>query len=163
MSSRPSQITGGCLCGSLRYTLTFPPSTPWPPKSATCQCTMCRKWTGTLLPSFLTLPSKQITPWPLSSSSGQNTYTEYASSSKGLRGFCGTCGSSLIWRSKEEEEVDLYLGTVDEKWLVDEKEVAKAIATPNQFQFWCQHAVDGVTDMVKGGQKLLRDRGTEMG
>ena len=29
--SYPSQITGGCLCASIRYTISFPDASSWPP------------------------------------------------------------------------------------------------------------------------------------
>ena len=71
----------------------------------------------------------------------------------------------MIWRSADRPESwDLFLGTVDEKWLVAEKEVGKALATPNQFQYWCENVVEGVTDVVKGGRRFLKeDDGTGEG
>lgn len=30
MTTRPEQITGGCLCGSIRYAITFPEDASWP-------------------------------------------------------------------------------------------------------------------------------------
>ncbi len=38
---------------------------------------------------------------------------------RAVPGFCGGCGTSLIWRSEGDKRTfDLFLGTVDEKWLV---------------------------------------------
>ncbi|KAF2272363.1 uncharacterized protein EI97DRAFT_212252 [Westerdykella ornata] len=175
----PNHISGSCLCRSITYTLSFPSdSTPWPPTVQSCQCTMCRKHTASLLPIFLVLrpSSGQIAPWPLDAERhlGKNTtYTEYASSENGLRGFCSRCGSSLLFRNRRQdagdqkeresqETMDLFVGTLDEKWLVDDREMAKALATPNELQFWCKHAVQGVTDVVRGGTRLETVRGTEM-
>lgn len=68
----------------------------------------------------------------------------------------------MIWRSDDNPETfDLFLGTVDEKWLVHEKEVGKALATPNQFQFWCENVIVGVTDTVKGGRSFLKEGNSE--
>ncbi|KAF2179378.1 hypothetical protein K469DRAFT_674200 [Zopfia rhizophila CBS 207.26] len=154
-SNRPASITGGCLCGSIRYTINFSQDTKWPPESATCQCTMCRKWTSSLLAPFIVVRPSQLTPYPFTKFL---TYTEYESSRNRFRGFCTKCGSSLIWRSDDQKEtLDLFLGTVDEKWLVQEKDVGKDLATPNQFQFWCENAIEGVTDVVRGGRKFLKE------
>lgn len=30
MSDRPEKVTGGCLCGSIRYDITFPEDASWP-------------------------------------------------------------------------------------------------------------------------------------
>ncbi|KAF2469337.1 uncharacterized protein BDR25DRAFT_288853 [Lindgomyces ingoldianus] len=164
MTSRPATITGGCLCNSIRYAIHFPPEVKWPPESATCQCTMCRKWTSSLCAQFLVLLPSQLTPFPYTFHSHFPTYTEFQSSSNRFRGFCSKCGSSLIWRSQDNPKtLDLFLGTVDQKWLVEEKEVGKALATPNQYQIWCENAVKDVTDLVKTGRRFLRedDEGTK--
>lgn len=58
--------------------------------------------------------------------------------------------------------LDVFLGTVDEKWLVQEKEIGKLLATPNEYQFWCENRVEGVSDVVQGGRKFLKEWGTEM-
>jgi hypothetical protein len=50
---------------------------------------------------------------------------------------------------------------VDEKWLVEEKEIGKALATPNQFQFWCENKIEGVTDVLKSGRMFLREEDSE--
>lgn len=68
----------------------------------------------------------------------------------------------MIWRSDDQPKtLDLFLGTVDEKWLVQEKEIGKALATPNQFQFWCENKIEGVTDVLNGGRQFLREEDSE--
>jgi hypothetical protein len=133
---------------------------------------MCRKWTSSLLAQFIVLQPSHIRP----ELSKLPTYKEYQSSAKRFRGFCGNCGSSLIWRSDDNvETLDLFLGTIDEDWLVGEKiegsahdsefgtiyqrkgGVGKEIGTPNQFQFYCENAIKGVTDVLRGGKMFLKE------
>lgn len=135
---------------------------------------MCRKWTASLLPQFIVFSPDQIVP-PLSSAA---TYREYSSSSGRYRGFCGNCGSPLIWRSEDDRRtVDLFLGTIDERWLVGEKvedsekktkhgvvferegSVGRQLCTPSEFQSYYENAIPGVTDLLRGGQRFLTEGG----
>ncbi|KAI1027445.1 hypothetical protein LB505_005930 [Fusarium chuoi] len=149
----PSVITGGCLCGAIRYTVNFNQEYPWPP-IMTCQCTMCRKWTSSLIAQFLVISPKQINP-------ALNTFLsfkEYTSSPGRFRGFCGDCGTSIAWRSADYTPIfDLYLGTLDEKYLAGDGVVARTLATPNGTQYWLQNAVRGVTDVLEGGKKYSEE------
>jgi hypothetical protein len=188
----PSAISGSCLCRQIEFQILFPKSHQWPPpvslrkiiirlikahalpQSATCQCTMCRKWTASLIASFIVVGPKQIRP-KLSTFA---TYAEYESSPRRYRGFCSRCGSSLIWRSDDKMETwDLFLGCVDEEWLVEKKSVdegkrvsatidspgssilGKDLCTPNQYQYWWENVVPGVTDLVKTGEIYLQEKG----
>ncbi|KAJ5675988.1 hypothetical protein N7462_008885 [Penicillium macrosclerotiorum] len=102
--------------------------------------------------------------------------TEYSSSPGRFRGFCIKCGSSLIWRSEDKKDtLDLYVGTIDERWLIGEKvkgserktkngivfervgSVGKELCTPSEFQFYYENAIPGITDLVPGGQKFLAE------
>jgi len=133
---------------------------------------MCRKWTASLVAQFIVVRPSQITPGLASFPS----YREYSSSPRRFRGFCGACGSPLIWRSEDKTDtLDLYLGTIDEKWLVGEKVegseektkfgvqtkrqggYGKEFGTPSQFQFYYENAIEGVTDILKGGKKYLTE------
>ncbi|PTB69593.1 hypothetical protein BBK36DRAFT_1138017 [Trichoderma citrinoviride] len=152
----PEAITGGCLCGSIRYSISASTETPWPPQSSTCQCTMCRKWTSSLIAQFIIVLPSQIEP----AFGSHETFAEYESSPGRYRGFCKRCGTSLVWRSTDDgSTVDVFLGTVDEKWLVHEDggKVGQALARPNGTQFWMENAVPGVTDLVKGGKEFPRE------
>lgn len=75
--------SGSCLCGQIRYTTTHDlgPVTG-------CHCTQCRKVTGHYAAA---------TPAPWDSLTIQGNMTWYQSSRGARRGFCGTCGSYLIW------------------------------------------------------------------
>ncbi|KAI9042840.1 GFA family protein [Aspergillus affinis] len=169
----PSHISGGCLCGAIRYTIDFSDESSWPPKSSTCQCTMCRKFTASIYPQLLALSITQVTPHDLSTF---ETYKEYRSSEKCLRGFCFACGSSLIFRSEEEpNRIHIFLGTVDEEALVGEKVagsdretefgvvwerkggVGNVLATPNSVQLYWENVIPGVSDLLKNGERLLAD------
>lgn len=126
---------------------------------------MCRKWTASLFPQFLTLSAKQITP----ELSTYAAYKEYRSSETCLRGFCVQCGSSLLWRTEQKpEEIDVFLGTIDEKWLVDRKadiatatgngnseSTGKTLGTPMHAQYYYENVIEGVTDTVQGGKRYL--------
>ncbi|KAH8821351.1 DUF636 domain protein [Xylogone sp. PMI_703] len=171
-NEHPKSISGGCLCGSIRYTIDLSDKYQWPIGSATCQCTMCRKWTASLVSQFLIIQPAQISP-PLNS---LLAYKEFNSSPRCYRGFCGNCGSPLIWRSDDKAHMDLYIGTIDEKWLIGEKVegsekqtefgvvserkggIGKLLATPNQYQYWYENVIEGVTDNLDGGVKYLQEK-----
>lgn len=121
---------------------------------------MCRKWTSSLLPQLLSLEPEQLTPQPHLFQSTFAEYTEYESSPGCFRGFCSRCGSSIVWRSNDEKDnIDIFLGTVDERWLVGEKGqdgrriggFGKELATPNHKQLWCENEIPGSTNLLHGG------------
>src|SRR4051812_21192334 len=129
-NSRPEKLTGGCLCEAIRYTITIPPETDWPPtlvrvsayfspepispeQNGTCQCTMCRKFTGALVQTGCSFPSSSIPP-PLASNP---SYTQYVSSEKGIRGFCRICGSSLTFNRPGGDKTEILFGSIDEEIL----------------------------------------------
>jgi len=175
MASRPEKLTGGCLCGSIRYTITITPETEWPPthvryllgtyhnhmisvsnipvQNGTCQCTMCRKFTGSLFQSSNHFPTTSISP-PLSSFP---KYTTYTSSDKAYRGFCSKCGSSLTFNFLDDDKTEVCLGSVDEEILRGKwgTQLCKA-----KEHIWCENAVRGVTDTL-GGVMWTKARGSE--
>lgn len=185
---RPQKVTCSCLCGSIKFEVSFSQEYKWPPdvsttgrcifmiltrmQSATCQCTMCRKWTAGLLAQFIVVSPLQITP-PLPTSVH---YREYQSSPRRYRGFCGQCGSSLIWRSADKiDTLDVFLGVIDGRWLLGAKVegserrtaqglvversggLGKELCTPTQYQFYYENAIVGVTDLLGGGRKYLQE------
>ena len=80
---------GGCLCGSIRYTIEGDP-----PAALVCHCTHCQKQSGSAFSTIIGAPEGQvsITGEPV-------TYRDSGESGKAVeRLFCGTCGSPLFSR-----------------------------------------------------------------
>ncbi|KAF8474800.1 Mss4-like protein [Kalaharituber pfeilii] len=168
MSEVHNPITGRCLCEEVRYTVSFPLGTEYPPDvTHTCQCTQCRKNTGALVAHFITVAPSQIT-WALPrshpvSASGSpeaavtSTFREYASSTGCYRGFCEQCGTTLLWRTdRKPKELEIMTGTIDEDCLME-----KELCIPTGGQFWCKNFIRGVTDAIPGGEKWVE--GTALG
>ena len=65
------------------------------------------------------------------------------------------------------DKFDLFLGTVDERWLVGEKGhdgqriggFGKELATPNQMQLWCENEIPAVTNLLNGGLRYSKEDG----
>ncbi|KAI4093194.1 MAG: hypothetical protein LQ344_003021 [Seirophora lacunosa] len=174
-------VTGGCLCGAVRYTVDFPKGSNWPPQSHLCQCTQCRKQSGALISHFMTLGSSQLR-WanPSDGTAAAEPYKEFSSSKGVYRGFCSACGTAILWRSEENaEEIDLFIGSIDEKWLIgdrtekvssesltepgvfekvlsaDEGALGRAICTPQMGQMFVRNAIKGVTDARLVGKRFV--------
>ncbi len=92
MSDKTMPITGGCMCGAVRYEATEPPQ-----KVGYCHCRMCQKWTGKLFMAYAMFRSAafRIT---------QGEPKFYKSSVLLERGFCADCGTQVC---------DHYLKGVD--------------------------------------------------
>jgi hypothetical protein len=78
---------GGCLCGAVRFEITLP--SKW---CAHCHCTMCRRAHGA---GFVTWFGMQEDRFRIVR--GQEHLTRYASSEGAWRGFCGRCGSTMLF------------------------------------------------------------------
>ncbi len=99
----PSQavdFTGQCLCGAIRFRGRSAPD----PDLRACHCSQCRRWSGHVWASFdtetLTFESADSLRW-------------FASSETAERGFCATCGSSLFWRSKGSDTIEVAPGALN--------------------------------------------------
>jgi DNA-binding SARP family transcriptional activator len=79
-------ITGGCLCGDIRYEISEPAI-----DSDICHCRMCQKATGGQVVAGVTVSRKAFR-----FTKGEPKY--YKSSPLAERGFCANCGSSLNYR-----------------------------------------------------------------
>jgi hypothetical protein len=104
MPALPTPVTGGCLCGQVRYSAQV-----YLQEGCICHCTICRKSSGQ--PAELTVFVK---PGTLTYSSGQPSF--FASSASGKRGFCATCGSRLVWQASDPAEdglTNLCVGSLD--------------------------------------------------
>ncbi len=86
MGEETTPMTGGCLCGAIRYELSEPPS-----GGATCHCRTCQRHSGSAFTAIAAFPRSAL------------RYTKgepklYRSSSILERGFCRDCGSPVVNR-----------------------------------------------------------------
>lgn len=112
-------------------------------RNSTCQCTQCRKHTGSLTPHGITLPTSYFSPpFP-----ANQTLKSYQVTPNSYRSFCSQCGSSLAFNEgkigEEAEETEIYVGTLDEDVLKGE---VGNILGKAKYHCWLKNAVDGVSD-----------------
>ena len=99
MTEKGRVVSGGCMCGAVRYEATGAPQ-----GSGYCHCRSCRHHTGAPIVAFVVFTADQV-EWL----SGDRTVFE---SSPGiLRAFCRDCGTSLTYECSEL--VELHISTLD--------------------------------------------------
>ena len=97
-------LTGGCLCGAVRFEVTEPLVS-----SGYCHCTRCQRRTGTAAS-----PGARIAPGSLRVLSGEEHIKAYKPAEGFAKVFCSACGGSLWSRSQDDPEViSIRLGAFD--------------------------------------------------
>jgi hypothetical protein len=98
-------ITGGCLCGGIRYEVTEPLVS-----AGYCHCTRCQRRTGTAAAA-----SARIVPGSLRVVQGEELVRCWDPGDGGwLKCFCSTCGSALWSRDPSDPGLlGVRLGTID--------------------------------------------------
>ena len=98
-------LTGGCLCGAVRFEVTEPLVS-----SGYCHCTRCQRRTGTAAS-----PGARIAPGSLRVLAGEEHIRAYEPPDGFAKVFCTACGSSLWSRSQEDPDVfSIRLGAFDD-------------------------------------------------
>ncbi len=99
-------ITGGCLCGAIRYTVSEPVQ-----NIIACHCVNCRKATGSGASHNAILPMSAVT----FTQGKTKVFTDTADNGNKLyRHFCGDCGSPIMsQRAAVPERTVLKAGTLD--------------------------------------------------
>ena len=110
MTDKTMPITGGCMCGAIRYEATEPPH-----RVGYRHCRKCQKWTGNLFYSLAIFRSAvfRIT---------QGEPRFYNTSDWVERGFCANCGTQVCDRQvKGSDLVGAAIGSLDhpEDWPPD--------------------------------------------
>lgn len=90
---KAEDLTGGCLCGAVRFVAAGRPY-----RVGICHCLDCRKHHGALFHASAIFPQAAVT---IAGETG-----EYAG-----RHFCPRCGSSVF--SQSGDEIELNLGSLD--------------------------------------------------
>ncbi|MFL5781077.1 MAG: GFA family protein [Thermoleophilaceae bacterium] len=99
-------ITGGCLCGGVRFEI----DAPLGPASY-CHCTRCQRRTGAAASA-----QARLEPGSLRFTAGADLVREYDPGDGGFpKGFCSGCGSALYSRDPSHEHpFSVRLGVLDE-------------------------------------------------
>ena len=96
-------LTGGCLCGEVRYRVSAAPL-----DSGYCHCTICRGVSGSAVQAWAEIPIAGF-----DYTAGMPSI--YRSSDWGERRFCSRCGSHLEFRMRSEPStVALNVPTLDD-------------------------------------------------
>jgi len=102
-SNSETAMTGGCMCGAVRFTAAGDPN--W---VAHCHCTDCRRATGAAFSTYAGFPKTKVrfdaeTPPGRPSSSGV------------MRRFCPQCGTPISYEGERwADEIHLFIGTLDD-------------------------------------------------
>ncbi|CAN1575377.1 COG3791 Uncharacterized conserved protein [Paracoccaceae bacterium] len=124
MEHHPTSVTGGCLCGRVRYRAEV-----FLHNGYICHCTICQRSTGQ--PAEITVLIK----------AGTLTYTGdtpkyYQSSPDGKRGFCAECGSRIVWQALRAEDdwlTNVTVGSLDHP---EDARVTRHICADTQLSWY---------------------------
>ena len=95
-------LKGGCFCGRVRYETSGVPF-----QETSCHCSICRRTSGAPFVTWFSVPRAQFR-----FVSGQPT--RFRSTPKGMRSFCGHCGTQLTFQLEGLEEVDVTTCSLDD-------------------------------------------------
>jgi hypothetical protein len=94
-------LTGGCLCGRVRYEAKTDQR-----EGYYCHCRMCQRAFGNTRAAFINLRKAEVR-WLAPPA-------QYASSKIARRGFCPHCGTPLSFEYLDSERMDLAVGSLDD-------------------------------------------------
>ncbi len=95
-------VTGGCMCGGVRYEVSGPLR-----GVIACHCEQCRRASG----NFVTATACRRRAFKLVNSA---TLKWYVAVPGYRRGFCGECGSCLFFEEEGGERISISAGSLDE-------------------------------------------------
>lgn len=96
-------LTGGCLCGAVRFELDAMPES-----AAYCHCTRCQRRTGAAASA-----QARVAPGTLRVVAGSELVREFAPPDGWAKCFCGECGSALWSRDPNTGATSVRLGAFD--------------------------------------------------
>ena len=103
MDIRTPLHTGGCQCGSIRYSVFTHPSR----SVCICHCRMCQKALGSPFGVFVGFNLTDF-QWT------RGSVASFESSSIAVRLFCARCGTPLAAQPKQESIIYICLGSFDQ-------------------------------------------------
>jgi hypothetical protein len=98
-------MTGGCLCGRVRYSTQGEPI-----RSGICHCRNCQRYTGSAFEAFIILPTTSVHIM------GElKTFEHLADSGRSVhRCFCPSCGSGVVNIDPTHGVTIILAGTLDD-------------------------------------------------
>jgi hypothetical protein len=97
-------LTGGCLCGGVRYEVTAPPLS-----AGYCHCTRCQRRTGSAA-----AVSAMLAPDSLRITRGEELLASYDPDDGWKKVFCSACGGALWAQNPADPDVVVVrMGTFD--------------------------------------------------
>ncbi len=141
MEHHPTRVTGGCLCGQVRYQAEV-----FLDNGYICHCTVCQRSTGQ--PAEITVIVKAGT---LKYEGEEPKY--YRSSSGGKRGFCANCGSRIVWQAVEPEDDWLTNVTVGSLDRPAEARVSRHIYADTQLPWY--HVCEDLPKLTEADTDML--------
>ena len=134
-------LTGGCLCGAVRYEARLEK-----PEGYYCHCRMCQMAVGNTRAAFINLKKEQVA-W-----TGAQP-ARYASSKIALRGFCDHCGTPLSFEYLTSERIDLTVGSLDHPEAVTP---VAHFAVESRIGPW--HVPDGLKELRLDESEAIQQR-----
>jgi hypothetical protein len=116
-------ITGGCLCGRIRYSVDAEPAFV-----GLCHCRDCQKFTGSAFAAVIGLPKSAVTVTGV-----LKGFTKQGDSGKPInRMFCPECGASVMDEAEAAPGiVMIQAGTLDDtSWMKPTSQIYCASAQP---------------------------------
>jgi hypothetical protein len=102
---KDEKITGGCLCGALRYEARSAPE-----HAGYCFCGDCRKASGSAFIGFMGFAPDQITVI----GEARRHHSPAANGNTAVRNFCAVCGSLVFGGGHDLGGVNVYAGSLDD-------------------------------------------------
>jgi hypothetical protein len=98
-------LTGGCLCGGVRYEISEPLVS-----AIYCHCTRCQRRTGTAA-----APSARTAPGSFRVVKGQELIRAWQPEEGFAKAFCSNCGGALYSQDPNDPEntIGVRMGTID--------------------------------------------------
>ncbi|KAI0476391.1 glutathione-dependent formaldehyde-activating GFA [Xylariaceae sp. FL0804] len=157
--AKPKSVSGGCLCGQVRYQVDFPDGHDFVRNSGSCSCTQCRKHTGGFFFAAHNVPADHLR-W-----TSDMPPRTYRATPDVERCFCGACGGVLTWKKASLDDISFAIGTVDPEFLVaaeakDGEDFGYALANLGGWHVYCGNRIKGVTDEMlgtRGGDKWAKN------
>ena len=97
-----SGLTGGCLCGAIRYVARGAPF-----HQTVCHCSLCRRSAGAPMVAWFS-----VRPEDFAITAGQPS--RYRSSAQAVRSCCPTCGTQLTFKHDGLDEIDVTICSLDD-------------------------------------------------